>query len=148
MYKFEKIDLDTTRLTYKDKSFDFKRDIELMTKLQSINFKAKRKMRIDLAKEGLTKNDLVKTIQDGNVRYEDNSNVIELEKIYIEEMTSELYDEICRSIFGMNLTELMIDIGISEEKECAKFGEDLTTALTGKNAGDGTSPREYAKTIQ
>ena len=58
-YDFKTIDNDTTELSYKDKKFVIKRDIELMKELQSAIFKAKKKLVFDLAKEGLTKADLV-----------------------------------------------------------------------------------------
>ncbi len=34
-YKFEKIDSDTTKLSYKEKEFEIKRDVELTSKIQS-----------------------------------------------------------------------------------------------------------------
>jgi hypothetical protein len=54
-YKFEKIDNDTTRLSYKEKEFAIKRDVELTKKIQGIYMKARTKMMVDLAKEGITK---------------------------------------------------------------------------------------------
>ena len=65
-YEFKKIDVDTTELCYKDKSLKIKKDIALMQELQSAVFKAKRKMVFDLAKEGLTKKDLVISKKEGN----------------------------------------------------------------------------------
>ena len=38
-YKFEKIDDDITKLSYKDKEFEIKRYVELTAKLQSVYMK-------------------------------------------------------------------------------------------------------------
>ena len=59
MYEFIEVDKDTTKLKYKDKEFLIKRDVGLLKDLQSINVKAKRRMVMELAKEGLTTKDLV-----------------------------------------------------------------------------------------
>lgn len=54
-YKFEKIDDDITKLSYKDKEFEIKRDVELTSKMQGVYMKARTKMMIDFSKQGLTK---------------------------------------------------------------------------------------------
>ena len=54
-YKFEKIDDDITKLSYKNKEFEIKRDVELTSKLQSVYMKARTKMMIDFSKQGVTK---------------------------------------------------------------------------------------------
>jgi hypothetical protein len=52
-YKFENIDADTTRLTYKDKQFDIRKDVDLMRRMQSLSVKARTNMMIDLSKQGI-----------------------------------------------------------------------------------------------
>ena len=60
-YKFEVIDNDTTKLTYKDKEFKIKRNINLLKRTQEVYFKARTKMMVDLTKQGITKNKSVFT---------------------------------------------------------------------------------------
>lgn len=129
-YEFIKIDADTTELTYKNKKFVIKRDIELMKELQSVIFKAKRKLVFDLAKEGLTKADLVIKKQEGNKTLEDNTNVVELENEYINEATMTMFDDLCKRYFEMGLTDLIQDIGLND-KESESFGVALMTSFTG-----------------
>ena len=101
-YKFEKIDDDITKLSYKDKSFEIKRDVELTSKLQSVYMKARTKMMIDFSKQGVTKKDLVIERKEKGKTYYDNTNLNELEKYYTEMAFLEIYDEISKKATGMN----------------------------------------------
>ena len=94
-YQFVEKDKDTSILKYKDKEFEFKRDIDLQAKVQGVHSKARTKMFIELSKQGITKDDLVvKTIKNGKT-YEDNSNLEEIEKGYVEMAMLDLIDDIC-----------------------------------------------------
>lgn len=146
-YEFKTIDADTTELKYRDKSFKIKKDVALMKDMQSAVFKAKKKMVFDLAKEGLTKKDLVIAKKEGNKTLEDNTNVVELENEYINEATMTMFDELCVKFFDMSLTELIQDIGLDED-ESEAFGMSLMSAFTGKKQDDGLTPSEYAKTLK
>ena len=95
-YKFEKVDNDTTKLSYKEKEFEIKRDVELTKKIQGIYMKARTKMMVDLAKEGITKKDLVIERKENGKTYYDNTNVTEIEQNYIQMASLELYNEICK----------------------------------------------------
>lgn len=129
-YKFEKVDADTTKLKYKDKEFEFKRDVDLQTKMQGLYMKARTKMMVELAKDGVTKEDLiVKKKKDGKTYY-DNSNVLEIEKTYLQLVSLDLYDEISKKYTNMTLQELMVDIGLTET-ETEEFGGWFAKALTG-----------------
>lgn len=130
-YKFEKIDNDTTKLSYKEKEFTIKRDIELSKKIQGIYMKARTKMMVDLAKEGITKKDLVIERKENGKTYYDNTNVTEIEQTYIQMVSLELYNEICKKSTGMEIEELMEDIGLNES-EAEKFGNEFSLALQGK----------------
>lgn len=145
-YEFKQIDNDTTELSYKDKKFTIKRDVELMKELQSATFKAKRKMIIDLGKEGITENDLIIKKVEGNKTIEDKRNIVALENEYIQEATMKLFDDLCIKYFDMSMSELMLDIGVLGEKESEAFGVELATALTGLQ--QNTTPREFAKTLK
>lgn len=130
-YKFEKIDNDTTKLSYKEKEFNIKRDVQLTKKVQSIYMKARTKMMVDLAKEGITKKDLVIERKENGKTYYDNTNVTEIEQTYIQMVSLELYNEICKKSTGMEFEELMEDIGLNEN-EAEKFGEEFSKAIQGK----------------
>jgi hypothetical protein len=130
-YKFEKVDNDTTKLSYKEKEFDIKRDVQLTKKVQSIYMKARTKMMVDLAKEGITKKDLVIERKENGKTYYDNTNVTEIEQNYIQMASLELYNEICKKATGMEIDELMEDIGLNEN-EAEKFGNEFSLAIQGK----------------
>lgn len=131
-YSFEKVDKDTTRLTYKEKSFDIRRDVQLLNDIQNSSFKARKQMIIDLAKNGLTTKDLVKEIKkDGKTLY-DNSALDELENQYINEYAMNSINDAVKRFLNMSLTELVLDIGL-DDKEADKFGVDLLQAITGSD---------------
>lgn len=130
-YKFEKVDNDTTKLSYKEKEFDIKRDVELTKKIQGIYMRARTKMMVDLAKEGITKKDLVIERKENGKTYYDNTNVTEIEQNYIQMASLELYNEICKKATGMEIDELMEDIGLNES-EAEKFGNEFSLAIQGK----------------
>lgn len=130
-YKFERIDNDTTRLSYKEKEFTIKRDVELTKKIQGIYMKARTKMMVDLAKEGITKKDLVIERKENGKTYYDNSNITEIEQNYIQMASLDLYNEICKSSTDMAIDELMEDIGLNEN-EAEKFGNEFSLAIQGK----------------
>ena len=129
-YKFEKIDDDTTKLSYKDKEFEIKRDVELTSKLQSVYMRARTKMMLELSKEGITKKDLVIERKEKGKTYDDNSNINELEKYYTEMAFLEIYDEISKKATGMIFQELVLDIGLNEN-ESEEFGLEFSNALLG-----------------
>lgn len=130
-YKFERIDNDTTRLSYKEKEFTIKRDVELTKKIQGIYMKARTKMMVDLAKEGITKKDLIIERKENGKTYYDNSNITEIEQNYIQMASLDLYNEICKSSTDMAIDELMEDIGLNES-EAEKFGNEFSLAIQGK----------------
>lgn len=129
-YKFERIDSDTTKLSYKDKEFEIKRDVDLTKKLQSLYMKARTKMMIELSKEGISKKDLVIERKENGKTYYDNSNIIEIENSYIQMASLDLYNDISKKYTNMELQELMEDIGLTEE-EAEQFGAGFSKALQG-----------------
>lgn len=131
IYSFTEKDADTTILKYKDKEFEIKRDIELVSKLQDVNNKARTKMYVELTKQGIKKEDLIIiTTKDGK-RYEDNSNLTALEKSYIDTETINLMSDICKKYFNMTLEELVLDIGL-DPITSQEFGLKLGEAISGK----------------
>ena len=134
-YQFIKKDVDTSALKYKDKEFDFKRDVSLQALVQGINVRARRKMLIDLTKEGITKDSLViTTIKDGKT-YVDNSNLDAMENSYVEMEFLDLMNDICNKYTGMDYDKLILDIGLdaNDLKEVEEFSKDLFLAIKGDN---------------
>ena len=122
---------DDVTLKYKDKSFTFKRDVKLISELQGLVMEARQRMIEDYAEKGKSIKSLtIETKKDGKTYY-DNSNKNELEKIYQEKVTIEFYNNKCIELFGMDLTNLMQDIGLATEDEGSKFANDLLANLSG-----------------
>ena len=122
---------DNVTLKYKDKEFTFKRDVKLISELQGLVMEARQRMIEDYAEKGKSIKSLtIETKKDGKTYY-DNSNKNELEKIYQEKVTIEFYNNKCIELFGMDLTNLMQDIGLTTEDEGSKFANDLLTNLSG-----------------
>lgn len=135
-YEFIKIDEDTTKLKYKDKEFEFIRNVKLVSEIQGIIKKSRVKIIQDLAKDGISIKSLtIETKKDGKTYY-DNSNKAELEEIYKEEAMFEFFNQKCVEIFGMELGELMEDIGLKTEEEGEKFSKEFFSYLS------GNTPRE------
>lgn len=122
---------DDVTLKYKDKEFTFKRDVKLISELQGLVMEARQRMIEDYAEKGKSIKSLtIETKKDGKTYY-DNSNKNELEKIYQEKVTIEFYNNKCIELFGMDLTNLMQDIGLTTEDEGSKFANDFLTYLSG-----------------
>lgn len=131
-YSFTKIDQDTTELSYKDKVFSIKRDVDLQKRIQEAIPKARVLMNVELAKMGLTKKDLVIERHEGNKTYYDNSNIMDAEEQYQAIATMEVFDEILKKYTNMTLNDLIQDIGL-EGDEVGVFGTDLTNAIMGRD---------------
>lgn len=133
MYKIEYVDEDKRILKYKDKELEFTKDVELASKLQELAKRTKIRMSVELAKQGISVNDLViKTEKDGKT-YEDHSNEDAIYKMYQGEEMLKIFDEICVKYFNMTVVELVKDMELTQEQEL-KFGEDLMKALIGKES--------------
>lgn len=129
-YQF-KADEDNITLSYKDKSFTFKTNVKLISEMQGLIMKARIKMIQDLSKEGQSVRDLIKETKKDGKTYSDNSNKVELERIYQEQVTMDFYNNKCEEIFGMDLASLMLDIGLETEEEGTKFSTDFMNYLSG-----------------
>lgn len=140
MYEFIKIDDDTTELKYKDKTFTFKKNVELLSNLQGINFRAKARMMNELKKMGMSADDLVIVRKEGNKTYEDKSNLIDLEEYCLSVEAELIYDEILKKFTNMSLAQILKDIGITiqDKDDILKFTSQVNNAIVGKTE----SPRE------
>jgi hypothetical protein len=130
-YEFIKVDEDTTKLKYKEKEFEFKRNVKLISEMQGLVMKARIKMIQDFSQNGQSIKDLTIEKKINGKTYYDNSNKNELEKIYQEQATIDYFNEKCEELFGMDLANLMVDIGLETEEEGNKFSNDLLTYLSG-----------------
>lgn len=142
--RFETINKDETKMSYRDKEFIIKRDVKLLKDFQSLNSRARRKMKFDMAKEGLNINNFIIAKKENGKTIEDHSELNELEKDYIEEATTEIMNDSCMRFFNMTLMELLLDIGLTNDSSASnQFMTQLIKALTGIE--DEKIPREKTK---
>ena len=129
-YTFKNIDIDTTELTYKDKRFEIRKDVDLMKRMQSLSVKARTNMMLDLSKQGVSKKDLVIERKEGSKTIYDNSNLLEIEQEYYNLASVELIDELCQKYFNMGLLDLLQDIEL-KDNEVEEFSKDLMSSFSG-----------------
>ena len=134
MYKFTKIDNDTTKLECEingeQHEFEIKRTVELLKELTSATHRSRNRLIKDLAKEGLTKSDLVKEVKKEGKTFYDSSSWDELEKSYYEEENQIILSSIVEKITGYDIITLVVEMGLTEE-EIENFSTELVAALTG-----------------
>ena len=129
-YEIVKNKLDSYTLKYKDKSFEFHSDITIKAKMQGVYKTARLRMIKELSSEGISLKSFTMEEKKGGKTYYDNTNKKELEQIYIEEETANMFNNICDENFGMPLMDLIIDIGL-EENEIEDFSTELAQAFNG-----------------
>lgn len=134
-YEFVEVDEDIVELRYKGKSFQSKRNIGIVKDLEDINRKAEVQFLIDLKKDGLSVKDLINERKEGNKTYLDYSNVDYLKEDYVSRKKIEFFEDFCKNITGMTLTELTKDIGL-DDNECITFGYDFSQMITGMRKQD------------
>ena len=130
MYEIIKNGVDDYSLKYKDKEFKFHADINLKKKMQGVYKTAKIKMLMDLASEGMSLKQFTIEEKKNGKTYSDNTNKAELEQAYIDNEMAEVFNQICIDNFGMDLSDLIMDIGL-EDKQIEDFSKDLAMALNG-----------------
>lgn len=131
-YKFEKKDADITILSYGEKQFEIKKDVRLIKDFQDLNARARKRMLIDLSKEGISTKDLIIEKKEGNKTIYDNSNAKEMEDECIKEVTYELLDELCMRFFKMPLNDICEDLRLETEEQINDFNMKFIEAMTGK----------------
>lgn len=115
MYKFSKLNEDEFRLEYKDKTINFKRDVETAQRIQSIDSEAMMLALADLSKQGYTmqNNPYIVTRKVGNKEIVDESNwnyIIDRKK---EEATVLIMDELFVKCLNYHMNDLFYDMGIN-----------------------------------
>lgn len=131
-YEIIKNGIDDYTLRYRDKTFNYKPDIQLASKLQSAPKLARVEMLKDLAKEGISLKDFTIEEKKNGKTYFDSTNKMELENTYIQNKMLEIVNDTCKEIFGMGLTELILDINLETAEEQEKFSSELGSSLMGK----------------
>lgn len=135
-YEFIKNGVDDYTLKYKDKEINFKSNVDVVNRLQDTVASGRMKMIKDLAKEGLSIKDLtIETKKDGKTYY-DNTNKVELENTYIQQEQGRVFKEIIKEVFGMDITELFLDIEL-DESETEEFAKEFGEILTGRFQSKG-----------
>ena len=130
-YEFIKNGMDDYTLKYKDKTINFNSKVEYMKDLQECTKNARLKMVMELAKNNMTVKDLVKEEKVDGKTLIDNSSKEFMEQTFIENEQQEVFDNISKKMVGMTLSELLVDIGITEESEANKFFEEFGNILAG-----------------
>lgn len=131
-YQIIKNGIDDYTLSYKDKVFNYKPDIELIKNLQGAPKVARINMLKDLAKEGMSlKQFTIEEKKDGKT-YFDNTNKNELENTYIGDAMLKVIDDTCKKTFNLTFAELMADIGLNTQEEQEQFSGELGASLMGK----------------
>lgn len=131
-YKFIKVDDDITKLEYKEKSFEIKKDVRVMTDLQSLEANARKRMLFDLSRDGISVKDLTIEKKVDNKTIYDNSNAKEMEQVYINEQTLTVFNELSIRYFKQSLVDLILDIGLETSEETNDFGVQFIEAIIGK----------------
>lgn len=119
MYKFSKIDEDKYRLEYKNKTIDFKRDVETAQRIQSIDSESKMLAIADLSKQGYTmaNNPYIVKRKEGNKEIVDESNwnwIIDQKK---EEATAIIIDDLFVKHLNLHSLDLFYDMGFDLDKK-------------------------------
>lgn len=140
-YEFIEVEEDITELHYKDKSFRSKKNVGLVKEYEDIDRKAEIEFIKELKKNGLSVNDLVSEVKDGNKTYIDYSNVDYLKKDFIDRKRLEFFQNYCKSITGMTIEELADDIGLKND-ELVQFGYDFSQFINGVRKEEFPSKKE------
>jgi len=130
-YEFIKNGLDDYTLKYKDKEIQFCSKVEFIKDLQEVQKNARLKMISDLAKEGMSVQDLIIKKTEGAKTIEDHSNKDYVEQGYIQQEQVKVIDNICKKMFNMDASTLILELGFTEEKEVEDFYTEFGDILAG-----------------
>lgn len=130
-YEFIKNGIDDYTLKYKDKEIQFCSKVEFIKDLQEVQKNARLKMISDLAKEGMSVQDLIIKKTEGSKTIEDHSNKDYVEQGYIQQEQVRVIDNICKKMFNMDASTLILEIGFIDEKEVEEFYKEFGDILAG-----------------
>lgn len=130
-YEFIKNGIDDYTLKYKDKEIRFNSKVEFIKDLQEVQKNARNKMVADLIKQGMSVQDLIIKRVEGAKTIEDHSNKDYIEQGYIQEEQARVLDNICKKLFNMDVSALILDIGFTDEKDIEGFYKEFGDILAG-----------------
>ena len=131
-YEIIKNGKDDYTLKYKDQEINFKSTINIVNELQKVNKKARLNLILDLEEQGKTLKDLVKEEKRDGKTYFDNTNRLELEKIYIEDEQSKVFQDMITKMLGKDLFTLISEMELTTEEEISGFSEELGKVMAGQ----------------
>lgn len=130
-FEFIRNGIDDYTLKYKDKEIRFNSKVEFIKELQEVQKNARNKMVADLIKQGMSVQDLIIKKVEGAKTIEDHSNKDYIEQGYIQEEQAKVLDNICKKLFNMDVSTLILDIGFSDEKDIEVFYKEFGDILAG-----------------
>lgn len=130
-YEFKKNGEDDYSLIYKDKEIKFKSNVNAITRLQECEAVAKIKMIDDLATKGKSLRDYTIEIKKDGKTYYDNTNKVELTKLYVQKEFVEVYSSLVKEILRKEIQELYNEMELTET-ELQKFSEEFGMIITGQ----------------
>ena len=130
-YESIKKGLDDYTLKYTDKEINFCSKVEFIKDLQEVQKNARLKMISDLAKQGMSVQDLIIKKTEGAKTIEDHSNKDYVEQGYIQQEQVKVIDNICKKMFNMDASTLILELGFTEEKEVEDFYTEFGDILAG-----------------
>ena len=145
-YEFIKKELDKYVLKYKDKEIEFSTTVGVASRIQKYQEKAEVKMVMELAKEGMTVGDLVIEKTKNGKKYVDESNLELVRKKYRDEAINDGINEICKELFGYDMIELAMQVGLETEQDGTNFATELMTILTGGELNQKTPSKDIQET--
>ena len=130
-FEFIKNGIDDYTLKYKNKEIRFNSKVEFIKDLQEVQKNARNRMVADLIKQGMSVQDLIIKKVEGAKTIEDHSNKDYIEQGYIQEEQSKVLDNICKKLFNMDVSTLILDIGFNDEKDIEVFYQEFGDILAG-----------------
>lgn len=130
-YEIIKNGTDDYTLKYKDKELNFNSKVEFVYDLQEIIKNGRLNMVSDLAKKGMTVDNLIIKKEVNGVITEDHSTKDYIENAYIQDEQISVFDNVLKKMFGKGYLELASELELNEE-ESKQFGKDIGVILRGE----------------
>ena len=142
MYQFQKITDDKYKLISNEKEFTFTRTVDIAKDLQSIDLIATVKVAEILAERGETYENTklrIERKEDGKTVI-DESNLKMIEEKAKRQASVEVVSKLITKIFNKNVTDLILELGLKDEKDGEKFITEIMNVLL--NGIQDDTPRE------
>ena len=128
MYKFTKIDDDTTELEYNGEKFTIVKDLEKAVQLQQVDFEARVLLNKKLKEMGVSIEDLQYEKVESGKKVIDDSQVQKLLDDCKQMATYNKMKQLVKEITEKNLLDLAIELG---KDDYEKFMVEIGKAITG-----------------